>query len=140
MSNYVSHKQSSDGGEGEAQCRDPRQTRGRVAQLRVAACLGYAIEGGVADAWEGHFFGLVALSLFQAALSVDIQKASCFPDTTEAVFSTLARGFGGYAHVHDTKFALVALQSLTDCKAESDCKKLEDNSVHLDTKKCSKLS
>lgn len=38
---------------------------------------------------------------------------TCFPDSAEAVFSGLACDFSGYAHIHDTKSAFVAPQSLT---------------------------
>lgn len=61
----VSHKQSSDGGEGQRQPGHTRQTGRLVAQVGVAACLSHRVDGGVAAAGgEIHVFGLVALSLY----------------------------------------------------------------------------
>ena len=48
----------------------------RVAEVRVAAGLTDAVDGGVGDAGHGGVAGLVALGFYQTALGLDGQKAS----------------------------------------------------------------
>ncbi len=61
----VGHKQSSDGGEGQAQPGGPRQTGRSVTQVSGAARLGQGVDGGVGAAGgEVHVCGTVAVGHF----------------------------------------------------------------------------
>lgn len=94
------HKQSDDGGQGQAEAAGTLQRRGAVAQIGVAARLVHAVSGGVGVATgKAHGCGLVALSFHKASLHLDIHEADCFPNTAEAVLSRVACDFAGDAKV-----------------------------------------
>ena len=51
------------------------QAGGSVAQVTVATGLGHLVDGGVGAGWEVHVSCLVTVSLFQAALHLQLNEA-----------------------------------------------------------------
>lgn len=127
----VSHKQSSDGGQGQFKCGASGQTGGRVTEVGVAACFGHRVGSGVGIRGEVHLWRLVAVGFCQTALHLDIDNTHCWSNATEAVFSTGTCCFSGKTDFIEANTALVALQRVNDCKAESEGENLQDDSVHL---------
>lgn len=60
----IGNKQSSDGGDGQAQPGGSRQTGCGVAQVGVTACLGHAVDAVVISGGKVHILGLVAFGHF----------------------------------------------------------------------------
>ena len=59
----LGHEQSSDGGEGQAEPGGPGQTGRSIAEVSVAARLGYGVESDVGDVQNALVRDLVALNL-----------------------------------------------------------------------------
>lgn len=78
LNENVGHKQSRDGGEGQAQPRGPGQAWGTVAQVCGTARLRHLVQGGAGVADRDRLIrSLVALSHGKTALRFDTDKTSC---------------------------------------------------------------
>lgn len=78
LNQNVGHKQSRDGGEGQAQPRGPRQAWGTVTQVCVAARLRHLVQGGAGVADRDRLIrSLVAVGHYKTALHFDADKTSC---------------------------------------------------------------